>query len=209
VTKDWSAWHDSYEDPTSALSRRLAVVQAEIRRVLPTRATDSFTVVSVCAGQGDDLIGALAGHPSVTHVKGRLVELDERNVERLQAKLEGAGLDGLDVVHGDAADTALYAGVLPADLVLLCGVLGNVSDSDVMRTVAAMPQFCKRGATVIWTRSRREPDLTPAIRSGFVAAGFTQTAFVAPEDVLFSVGACRFDGQPQTLQQERLFRFVG
>jgi hypothetical protein len=147
--------------------------------VLPAGACagDPFTVVSVCARQGDDLIGVLAGNPSAAHVKGRLVELDARNVAQLRARVDAAGLDGLEIVHGDAADTALYADVLPADLVLLCGVLGYISDADVMRTVAAMPQFCNRGATVIWTRSRREPDLTPAVRSSFATAGFTETAW--------------------------------
>jgi hypothetical protein len=28
---DWRAWHEDYENPDSALTRRLAVVQAQIR----------------------------------------------------------------------------------------------------------------------------------------------------------------------------------
>jgi hypothetical protein len=35
---------------------------------------------------------------------------------------------------------------MPADVVLLVGVLGNVSDADVAATVAAMPRLCAVGA---------------------------------------------------------------
>jgi hypothetical protein len=33
---------------------------------------------------------------------------------------------------------------------------------------------------VIWTRNRREPDLTPQVRAWFTAAGFEEVAFEAP-----------------------------
>ena len=92
---------------------------------------------------------------------------------------------------------------------LLCGVLGNISDADVRTTVSAMPQLCEAGGTVIWTRTRRPPDLTPRVRRWFAEAGFSELAFIAPEDELFSVGACRFLGQPQPLTWYRpLFRFI-
>jgi hypothetical protein len=205
---DWQAWHDPYGDEMSALSRRLRVVQHEIRHALPAAGGQAFTVVSLCAGQGDDLLGVLRDHPAAPDVHACMVELDERNLTQLRRKVEEAGLAGVDVVAGDAAETALYADSLPADLVLLCGVFGNISDSDVMTTIAAMPQFCSRGATVIWTRSRREPDLTPTVRAGFADLGFTETRFVAPDDVEFSVGVCRYDGDPQPLRPARLFSFL-
>ena len=55
---------------------------------------------------------------------------------------------------------------------LACGVFGNISDADVFHTINLLPQLCRPGATVIWTRSRRVPDLTPAIRQYFAAHGF-------------------------------------
>ena len=36
--------------------------------------------------------------------------------------------------------------------------------------------FCAPGGHVVWTRHRRPPDLTPAIRADFAAAGFTELA---------------------------------
>jgi len=99
-------------------------------------------------------------------------------------------------------------GIVPADLVLACGVFGNISDADIGRTIATLPQMTRAGGTVIWTRSRRSLDLTSAIRQAFGEADFTETAFHAPDDVLFSVGACRFHGEPQPLQATTLFTFI-
>ena len=41
-----------------------------------------------------------------------------------------------EVVTADAALTDAYAGLVPADIVLACGVFGNITDEDVDRTVA-------------------------------------------------------------------------
>jgi hypothetical protein len=98
---------------------------------------------------------------------------------------------------------------VPADLLLLCGVLGNVSDEDAASTIAALPGLCTPAATVVWTRHRREPDLTPAIRGWFSAAGFAEESFTAPDAAIWSVGVHRLVGPPQPLGQgRRLFGFV-
>jgi hypothetical protein len=39
------------------------------------------------------------------------------------------------------------------------------------------PALCAPGATVIWTRHRRPPDVTPRIRAWFTDAGFREVAF--------------------------------
>jgi hypothetical protein len=88
-----------------------------------------------------------------------------------------AGLGRIEIVTGDASVTDAYAGAVPADLVLVCGVFGNIPDDDVHRTIDALPQFCARDATVIWTRHRGSPDLTPTIRAWFAHAGFVEIGF--------------------------------
>jgi hypothetical protein len=204
---DWVAWHEAYADEQSELSRRLRIVQGLVRDALPRRPRTTFRVVSVCAGRGDDLVHVLRGYEFARQVRGRLVELDPDNAQALRQAVHAAGL-GLEVLEGDAGDLAAYVGAVPADLVLLCGVLGNVSDEDAHDVVRAMPQFCSHGATVIWTRTRRAPDLTPHIREWFADAGFSELAFVAPEEALFSVGMSRFLGAPQPLRRGQLFRFT-
>jgi hypothetical protein len=116
----------------------------------------------------------------------------------------------VDVRQGDAARPELYADAdaVAADLLLLAGVFGNISDEDVRGTIHALPLLCAPGARVIWTRHREEPDLTPQIRSWFADEGFEEQSFTAPPDVRFTVGVHDLVGTlaPRAMP-ERLFTF--
>ena len=207
---DWLAWHAQYDDPASPLSRRLRVVQARISEWLDDR-DGVVRVVSACAGDGRDIVEVLARRPDADRVSAVLIEMDERNADAARRRARDAGLHGLEVRRADAGHLDGYEGAAPADLLLFCGVFGNVSDEDVERAVAALPRLLEPGATVIWTRSRREPDLTSAIRGWFTEAGFIERHFDAPEDVLVSVGVHRLatDAPPAAPPADRrLFRFV-
>lgn len=208
-SSDWLRWHTPYDDPASPLSRRLAIVQQQLRRALPAVVEAPLQIVSICAGQGHDLLGVLADYPSADMIHARLVELDEQNVRTARQKVAALGLKDIEVVLGDAALLSAYEGAAPANIVLACGVFGNTSDADIFHTIDLLPQLCAAEATVIWTRSRRKPDITPTIRAYFADHEFTEADFVAPDDVLFSVGVNQFTGAPQPLQpDERMFTFV-
>src|SRR5205823_8039555 len=73
---DWQAWHQRYDDPGSELSRRLAAVQTQVRAALDRAPAGPVPVVSLCAGQGCDLLDVLEDHPRRADVRARLVELD-------------------------------------------------------------------------------------------------------------------------------------
>ena len=205
---DWHEWHEKYADPDSSRSHRLRAVQAQIGAWLDRRPEPSLRVVSICAGQGRDLLGALASRPDAGRVHGMLVELDPRNAA--EARRRASTLDGrLAVLEADAGDLRTYQGLVPADLVLLVGVLGNITDADVEHTVRSMPMLCADGATVIWTRTRRPPDLNPCIRDWFAGTGFTEHAFIAPDGYLFTVGVHELSTRPKPLPPSgHLFRFV-
>jgi hypothetical protein len=193
----WVRWHRSYEDPDSSLSARLRLVQAGVRRALDDHRPGPIRVASMCAGQGRDVIDVVASHERRADVRATLVELDPGLVEFARARAFGAGVgDVIEVVQGDAALVRLYAGVLPADVVLVCGVFGNISETDIRATVAALPSLCAPGATVVWTRHRRPPDLTLTIRAWFAAAGFEEVSFDAPEPYVLSVGCHRLRPAP-------------
>ena len=209
TSTDWHRWHDRYADSTSALSRRLSIVQRHISDVLDTRPESPLSVLSLCAGQGRDIIEVLADRPDAGRVSGDLVELDPRNAGVARAAIAAAGLTGLAVREVDAGDWTTYADLPRADLLLLVGVLGNITDADVRATVQALPSLCAAGATVIWTRTRQPPDLTPAVRAWFAEAGFAERAFDAPDYPLFSVGRHDFVGDPAPRPPTgQLFRFV-
>jgi hypothetical protein len=205
---DWRAWHGDYEDADSPLAQRLVLVRKQIGAVLDRARPGSLRVVSLCAGQGHDLIGALAEHPRREDVAARLVELDEHNVKLARRAAHAAGLDRIEPVVGDASVTDTYAGAVPADLILLCGVFGNISEDDIANTITHLPSLCAAEATAIWTRHRHPPDLTPFIRETFARSGFGEITFEdAPP---FGVGANRLRVPPRPFQAGvRLFEFVG
>jgi len=186
----WVRWHQMYEDPDSPISMRLRLVQVGVREVLDHHAPGPIRIVSMCAGQGRDVIDVVAVHRRRADVRARLVELDPALVHFARARAAAAGVDEqIEVVEGDASLARSYAGAVPADLVLVCGVFGNISGGDIRATVSRMPAFCAPGGTVIWTRHRRPPDLTSSIRAWFAQAGFVEKSFVAPPaPYILSVG---------------------
>jgi hypothetical protein len=207
---DWLAWHEPYEDPGSPLSRRLRIIQDHIVRWLDSRPGETVTVLSVCAGQGRDLIEVLGRRADSGRVRATLLERDQRNVRAARDAADHAGLAGVDVRVADAGDLASYRDAVPADLILMVGVFGNIGELDIRTTITALPELCRPAATVVWTRTRRPPDRTGAIRTWLSAAGFTEDAFHAPDGVLFSVGVHHLARTPPPATTTgRLFTFAG
>jgi hypothetical protein len=190
--KDWVAWHEAYEDPASAVSTRLRLVQGHLADAVAAAPPGPVRLVSLCAGQAHDVAGALAGHPRRDDVHAVLVEASPRNAELARGRVRDAGLPHAEVREADASKVSNYADALPARVLLLCGIFGNVSDEDIRHTAEAAPSLCDGGATVIWTRHRRPPDLTPQIRAWFASSGFEEIAFEgAGTDTMMGVGVGR------------------
>src|SRR5580692_6378505 len=133
--RDWVEWHRDYDDPGSLLSRRLELVQGHLRAELERAPAGDPRLISLCAGQGRDVIGVLAGHPRRDEVRARLVEVDERNVAAARQAAQAAGLDGVELLQADAGITDACVGAVPAQIVLVCGIFGNISAGDIQATV--------------------------------------------------------------------------
>ncbi|WP_163509297.1 class I SAM-dependent methyltransferase [Fodinicola acaciae] len=202
---DWSEWHRAYDEPDSHLSQRLRIVRERIREVLDTAPPGPLTAVSICAGQGRDLLEVLAHHPRREDVRARLVELDPELAAYAGRKAPPA----VEVVTGDASLLDQYAGFAPADLVIACGIFGNITEDDIRQAVGCLDQLCRTGGSVIWTRHRREPDLVPTICRWFEEAGF-ELRWVSGPAGGYGVAMHRFTGTPRPLVTgERMFTFVG
>ena len=209
VETDWSQWHQAYGRPGSGLADRLDAVRAEIRRWLDQQRPGlQVRVVSLCSGDGRDLLGVLGERPDADRVSAVLVELDPALAARARESARGLPAS-VEVRTADAAASDEYRGAVPADLVLLCGIFGNIDDDDIHETIKAAPQLCAPGAEVVWTRHRRRPDRTHDIRRWFAETGFEEVAFVAPDDDAWSVGVHRLVGEPVALRPgQRWFTFV-
>ena len=187
TSMDWVDWHAAYDDPGSGISRRLPVVRRRIGERLD-EATGPTRILSLCAGGGRDLLPELAARPALVATT-LLVELDPRLAE--DARRRAAGLVGVSVRQADAGDPATFADVLPVDLLLLCGIFGNISEADIRATIDAVPSMLAPDGTVIWTRGRYEGnDLRPVIRRWFTDAGLLEVAFDG-EPERFGIGVAR------------------
>ena len=209
---DWKRWHEGYENPDSELSRRVETVRTRIRAALDKAPPGPLRAVSACAGQGRDLIPVLAEHPRGKDVRARLVEMDPELAERARTDAAAAGLPEVEVVTGDAALIDRYLGLAPADLVLMCGIYGNISHQAIEATVAACAGLCARGGTVIWTRGRRhqqsDVDFFPQICDWYEERGF-ERVWISGPDVRYGVGAHRRVLDPVPLDAgQRMFEFV-
>jgi hypothetical protein len=204
---EWVEWHRGYEQG-SPLALRLGVVQGLIRTALDGCPPGPIRIISMCAGDGRDLLGVLEDHPRRGDVSARLVELDPELVAGGRERAAAIS-PYIEVVNADASLTNAYASAVPADIVLVCGIFGNVTDEDIEYTVDHLPTLCAPGATVIWTRGTFKPDITPVVRAWFEAAGFSELAFVAIPDTTAGVGAARLTASPRAFEPDlRLFTFL-
>lgn len=206
---DWHAWHTAYNDPSSRLSRRLAVVQSRLREAIAER-PGALRITSMCAGQGRDVIGVLAGHPRRDEVAATLVELDPALAADARASAAAAGITRIDVRCGDASQIDVYADVPPADVLLACGIFGNISDDDIRRCIAHLPMLCAPGATVLWTRyANPQNNIIPRIGAWFAESGFEEIAIDVPDGETYRVGAHRLVVAPPRLARGvTLFTFT-
>lgn len=215
--RDWHAWHEQYDDRGSGLARRLDVVRHEVGRGLSwleTEGVDHPRLVSMCAGDGRDVLPVLAnGHPTVA---ATLVELDPELAERARADADRLGLAEVAVRNADAGLLASYRGCGPAHVMMACGVFGNVADGDVVRTIEALPHLLAPDALVVWTRGNRvtgpsssDDDPSERVRAAFLEHGFCEVAFVRPEDATYRVGVARLTDPPRDpVDDLRMFTFV-
>ncbi|MFV0307024.1 MAG: class I SAM-dependent methyltransferase [Desertimonas sp.] len=207
MSTDWAAWHAGYDDPNSSLSRRLDVVRQRVGEALDTAPRPR--VLSLCAGDGRDLLPGLAERPGERQVT--LVELDADLAAGADARAASLRLSGVDVRRGDAGLVATFGDTLPVDLLLLCGIFGNITDADIAATVAAVPAMLTPGGIVIWTRGdfRDRPDMRPVIRRWFIDGGLIEITFDGPPSP-FGVGVARWDGPTGDASglPQRLFGFT-
>jgi hypothetical protein len=206
--RDYEVWHQAYDDPESGLSWRLRTVQLYLREALDRR-PGPLTVLSSCSGDGRDLLGVLSERRDADRVSATLIELHPDIAQRARDTAAAAGLARIDVRTADAGHTESYRGAVPADVVILVGIFGNISDPDLHRTIKAAPQFCGPGATLLWSRGREWGDRNDAVRAWFAAAGFTELDYMSLDSGSRpALGVMRFDGEPQRLAaDQRLFTF--
>lgn len=181
--RDYVEWHRSYDDPASSLSRRLEVVRRRLGEALNALHRHDLRVLSLCAGDGRDVldvVGRRAAHPEPSIV---LVEQDCRLAAAAAERANAHRLSQVVVVQGDAGLASTWSEHVPVDLLLLCGIFGNISSDDVRRTIDSIPALVRHGGHIVWTRgSDPGPDLRNQLRAWCSATGLIEVAYDGPPE---------------------------
>ena len=170
----WYRWHQEYDDLSSARVDRLGATQQLLGQALDRAAPGVVRLVSSCAGQGRDVLPVLLDHPRGAHAQARLVELDPLNAGLLRSALGSTALAGVEVLEADAGSSSAYEGAVPADVVLLSGVLDRLGPDEGRRAVLGLPLLCAAGATVVWAVDDPTGAVAAAAQAWLAEAGFAE-----------------------------------
>jgi hypothetical protein len=204
---DWQAWHGQYDEQDSFLSRRLRVVQRRLDELV-SAADRVRRILSLCSGDGRDIIPVLAQKPIEGRPEVVLVELDPVLAAAAERRALDAGV-AATVVVGDAGLANTWQSVVPVDLLMLCGIFGNIMEADIRNTIVTARGVVSRGGSVIWTRGYFvDQDLRRQIRQWFADAGFMEISFDS-EPTGYGVGVNLLASDAcATPIPDRLFSFV-
>lgn len=129
----WRDWHRQCAW-LPELQARLRLVCREIRAALDNAPPGKLRLLSLCAGDGRDVLAALADHPRRADVHAVLLETDAEAISCGRASARPAGLETrTEFVEADAGRTDSYVGRVPAAVVVLSGFLGHLRLEDVAR----------------------------------------------------------------------------
>ena len=81
---NWDEWYKHY-DSLPGLQERLRIVREQIVAALNECPAGQIQIVSICAGDGRDLIGALQNHPRRDDVSALLLDNHAESIARGEA----------------------------------------------------------------------------------------------------------------------------
>jgi hypothetical protein len=156
MNKNWIRFHDLY-DTWSPLQSRLRIVREHVASAITAAPAGPVRILSLCAGDGRDLLGVLIDHPRCAKVHACLVENSAELVARGDAMLRQLDLPAtVRFLHADATRADTYLAIAPADIVIAAGVFGNLSHESARRLVRSLRSLCNTEGTVIWTHKTRD-----------------------------------------------------
>jgi len=208
-SRSWTGW------PTEAYAQnryqqRLEAVQQHLIERLDSVPCGPIRLISICAGDGRDVIGVLQTHERRKEMSAWLVELDRQSVA---AGIRDASLVGLQdtvrFINGDATDYVTYQDIAPADIVLACGVWGHVPAHERVSLTSALAALCRPRGTVTWTRGISNGTARlDEIESLFVRPTWERMRITLTADKRWAVATYRYGGQSRLLPRTgRIFNF--
>jgi 16S rRNA G966 N2-methylase RsmD len=208
----WRVWSDWPQEvyQQQSYQQRLSKVQEHFAECLDNVPRGPVRVLSLCAGDGRDVIGVLNSHPRRTDVSAWLIESNRQCVAICVRQAASVGLQKtVNFVCGDATLCVTYKNIATADIVLICGVWGHVAANQRAQLVAGIASLCKPDAAVIWTRGL-VPNMSrmQEIQSHFAGLAWNKVRVSSTPDQRWAVATYRYSGPRHQLSKSgRLFRF--
>src|SRR5688572_14675044 len=110
--RPWQNWPQRAYG-TQLYQDRLAAVQEHLAQRLDD-APGPVRIISLCAGDGRDVIGTLGRRPRRENVQAWLVELNRQStIEGRRHAMQAGAADQVVFVNGDATSYATYQGIPP------------------------------------------------------------------------------------------------
>ena len=208
---NWDHWYQAYADSPS-LQARLRIVCQHLAATLGQCAPGPIRVLSLCAGDGRDLIEVLPHHGRRADVRAWLIDAHPESIARGRRAAAAAGLQGqLQFRQGDAGQARSYADIGRVDVVIISGFLGHLHHEEARRLIASLPMLLEPGGWVIWSRHLVMNDgrgQVPTIQALLHQRAFAQAHVDTTAADGFAVGRARFTGAAVPLDtQHVLFRF--
>jgi SAM-dependent methyltransferase len=206
---EWSGWPDAaYRQ--ERYQQRLVAVESHLTESLDKAAPGPVRIISLCAGDGRDVVEVLRSHKRKDDVVAWLVELSRQSVALGVERAAQAGLGkNVKFLCGDATDFESYQRLAPADIVLACGVWGHVPASERATLARGLATLCKPGGDLIWTRGvLRGMSCFEQIQSLFGAPAWQRQRVSFTPDASWGIATARYCGPPLALPKSgRLFHF--
>jgi hypothetical protein len=206
---DWVRWPERAYRNESYRSR-LRTVQDHVAECIDAVDSGSVQIISICAGDGRDVIDVVRSHRRRDDVRACLIELDEGSVAAGRKRASSAGLQQqVTFVAGDATDLASYQGHVPCDIAIVCGVWGHVPPAERENLVVGLASILRPGGLVVWTRGVGE-DLSRAneIRMHFNAPTWEESRMTVTPDGQWAVVTERYRGGAAVVPANgRMFEF--
>ena len=185
---DWSSRFYTEQHP--GFVARLKTTTRMIAESLAEAPAGEVRVLSLCCGDGRDLLGALRDHPRKGDVRALMIDRDASSVRRGRQWAHEQGLgERIEFVNSDAADWTGMGGWVPFHMVIISGVFVHLTVEHAQNLVGALPMLCRDGSTVVWNRrvvaastgGQETGDPIPRahlpdLRAFFAAAGFVTAA---------------------------------
>jgi hypothetical protein len=208
-SRSWTGWPDeAYAQNRYQL--RLESVQQHLIVCLDEAPRGPIRLISICSGDGRDVIGVLKTHQRRKDMSARLIELDRQSVVAGMREASLVGLqDTVRFFNRDATDYATYQGMAPADIVLACGVWGHVPTRERVGLTSALAGLCSPRGTVTWTRGISNGTARlREIESLFASSTWERVRITITPDNKWAVATYRRDGQSTVLPRTgRIFNF--